>query len=126
MLKIVSRRVCRRVCRRTTQNYLILILGGASADASADMSAVIYLEFWTKMDEFVFFLNFHDPWMGIEGPTSTLDQGLDGTVHLNALPHYFEQLILFLRNFVFNQFKQSQIKWMGQMVVVIKLCYYCY
>ena len=46
---------------RTTQNYLILILGGASADASADMSAVIYLEFGTKMDEFVFLLNFHDP-----------------------------------------------------------------
>ena len=57
MLKIVSR----HVCRRTTQNYLILILGGASADASADMSAVIYIEIWTKMDEFVFFLNFHDP-----------------------------------------------------------------
>ena len=54
--------------------------------------------------------------MGIEGPTSTLDQGLDGTVHLNALPHYFEQLILFLKNFVFDQFEQCQIKGMGQMV----------
>ena len=104
MLKIVS--------RRTTQNYLILILGGASADASADMSAVIYLEFWTKMDEFVFLLNFYDPWRGIEGPTSSLDQGLDGTVHLNAHPHYFGQLILFLIGiFVFNQFKRCQIKW---------------
>ena len=121
MLKIVSR----RVCRRTTQNYLILILGGASADASADMSAVIYLEFGTKMDEFVFLLNFHDPWMGIEGQTSTLDQGLDGTVHLNALPHYFEQLILFLKNFVFDQFKQCQIKWMGRMVVVLVCHKHC-
>ena len=43
VIKCVFRRGIRSICR-IRQNYLILILGGASADASADKSAAKYSE----------------------------------------------------------------------------------